>query len=187
MYDTLEHYAMNFQKTSPESEFKYSTVQKWLHGVSALIMMWLMLSGYYVAFVSQSSNIKEAVGAFNVSLGSLFIPFFFFRMYVSFGKGCLVVFKTRAFMPCMVFFVHTAIYLTTTIVLVSGVLMMSRETRIFNLVSLPPLVSDVERLELFAFVHDVACALLALLLVMHIGAVIKHQLAGQSVIKRMFS
>lgn len=178
---------MNLISTLPEREAKYSTLQKWLHGISALVMMWLMVSGYYVAFVSQSGSIKEAVGAFNVSLGSLFIPFFFFRMYVSFGKGCLVVFKTKAFMPCMVFFVHTAIYLATAIVLVSGVLMMNRETEVFNLVSLPPLVSDVALLELFTFVHDVACVLLAVLLVMHIGAVIKHQLAGQSVIKHMFS
>lgn len=85
------------------------------------------------------------------------------------------------------FFVHTAIYLATAIVLVSGVLMMNRETEVFNLVSLPPLVSDVALLELFTFVHDVACVLLAVLLVMHIGAVIKHQLAEQSVIKHMFS
>ena len=178
---------MNVKKASLKSESKYSALQKWLHGISALVMMWLMMSGYYIAFISQSVSIKEAVGAFNVSLGSLFIPFFFFRMYVSLGKGYRVVFKTKALMPCMVFLVHTAIYLATAVVLISGVLMMDRETRVFNLVSLPPLVSDVKLLELFACVHDVACILLGLLLVMHIGAVIKHQLAGQSVIKNMFS
>ncbi len=178
---------MSFEKIGPVDEVKYSTLQKWLHGVSALVMVWLMVSGYCVAYISHSASIKDSVGAFNVSLGSLFIPFFFFRMYVSFGKGCWAVFKAKAFMPCMVFFVHTAIYLATAIVLVSGVLMMSRETLVFNVVLLPPLVSDVTLREVFAAVHDRACVLLALLLSVHIAAVIKHQLAGRSVLKHMFS
>ncbi len=68
-------------------ETTYSSLQKWLHAVSMIIIVWLMMSGYYAALISQSPSLKEAIGAFNVSLGTVFTPVFFYRMYVSFGKG----------------------------------------------------------------------------------------------------
>ena len=69
---------MNLISALPEREANYSMLQKGLQGISTLVMMWLMVSGYYVAFISRSGSIKEAVGAFNVSLGSLFIPLFLY-------------------------------------------------------------------------------------------------------------
>ena len=65
--------------------------------------------------------------------------------------------------------------------------MMDRGITIFGLFSIPSLIDNAALLDGFASIHDAACLGLTLLFVLHIAAVIKHQWAGQSVIKRMFS
>ena len=166
---------------------KYSTLQKWLHAVSMIIILWLMVSGYYAALVAKSEDIKHAIGAFNVALATLFTPVFFFRMYVSFGKGSVDVVKSKEVMQYAAFFAHTMIYISTAVVMISGILMMDREISLFGLFSIPPLIADAQIIGWFSFSHNMACYCLALLLVMHVVAVIKHQLSGNPVLKGMFS
>ena len=168
-------------------ETTYSSLQKWLHAVSMIIIVWLMMSGYYAALISQSPSLKEAIGAFNVSLGAVFTPVFFYRMYVSFGKGFFQVLRSKDAMQYMVFIAHSMIYLSTAVVLISGVLMMGRDISIFGIFSIPFLVTDVQFLSLFSVIHNVACMCLGLLLLLHVAAVIKHQLCGHAVLKRMFA
>ena len=55
---------------------KYSTQQIILHWLSAIIIIWATLSGFYVAFCHPDQPVKEWIGFFNVSLTTLFIPFF---------------------------------------------------------------------------------------------------------------
>lgn len=169
------------------NETSYTTVQKWLHGISALIIVWLMSSGFYIALGPVSDTFKSAISAFNVSTGAVFIPLFLFRMYVSFGKCCSGLITSKSFVQCLAFFVHAMMYLATAIILISGVLMMDRDINIFGFFSIPSLIDNSAHLEGFASIHDVACLSLTLLFILHVAAVIKHQWVGQSVIKRMFS
>lgn len=177
---------MAINSGEPTNETFYTIVQKWLHGISALVIVWLMSSGFYVALAPVSDSFKSAVSAFNISTGTVFIPLFLFRMYVSFGKCCSGLIRSKRFTQYLAFFVHAMIYLATVIILISGVLMMDRDIPIFGFFSIPSVIDNAALLEGFASIHDVACLGLTLLLVLHIAAVIKYQWLGQSVIKRMF-
>lgn len=169
------------------SNAKYSTLQKWLHAVSMIIILWLMVSGYYAALVTKSEDVKHAIGAFNVALATLFTPVFFFRMYVSFGNGYADVVKSKDVMRFVAFLAHAMIYISTSVIMVSGILMMDREISLFGLFTFSPLLTDPHIISGFSFSHNMACYCLALLLVMHVAAVIKHQLAGNPVLKGMFT
>lgn len=166
---------------------EYSKLQKVLHALSALLIIWLLISGFYAAQISEVVRHKQFIGDFNVSLSLLLIPIFTLRFYVSFGRGFPAVLDVKNLTPWLVFFVHSLMYLTVVTVLVSGVLMMDKPISFFDVVSVPPPLSSSEMLEFFARLHTQACAVMALLLVVHVGAVIKHQLAGRAVIKRMFT
>lgn len=180
-------YLISYKEAVPVSNAKYSTLQKWLHAVSMIIILWLMASGYYAALVTKSADVKHAIGAFNVALATLFTPVFFFRMYVSFGRGYADVFKSKDVMQYAAFLAHAMIYLSTAVVMVSGILMMDRDINVFGLFSIPALIADPQILGWFSLSHNMACYCLALLLVMHVAAVIKHQLSGNPVLKGMFS
>lgn len=52
----------------------YSTSQKLLHWVSAVIIVWALLSGFFVAVFSVPASVKAWVAFFNVSLTTVYIP-----------------------------------------------------------------------------------------------------------------
>lgn len=176
---------MSADGVRPTDSVNYSITQKWLHNISVLMISWLMGSGYLVTLIDRLDPFKESIVALNASLAFLFTPLFFIGVYVSFGKSCRGAFKPRSLMSRLAFAVHTMIYLATVTVLISGFLMMRRDIIFFDCFSIPHWSNDVQMLERFASVHSWACVALALLLVLHMAAVIKHQLAGKSVIKRM--
>jgi cytochrome b561 len=63
--------------------------------------------------------------------------------------------------------------------------MMDRPINIFDWVQLAQLLSDPQWLAWFKWVHIAACAVLAGLVSLHIGAVIMHELSGRRLLKRM--
>lgn len=165
----------------------YSTLQKVLHALSALLIIWLVVSGFYVALVSEAARYKQVIGNINVSLSVLFIPVFMLRFYVSFGRGCPAVIDVKNLTPWLVFFIHTMMYLIVVTVLISGVLMMDKPISFFNVASVPQPLNTRETHEFFARIHRLASAVLALLVTVHVAAVIKHHCSGRPIIKRMFS
>ena len=84
----------------------YSRLQKGLHAISMIIIVWLMTSGYFAAYITRIPEVKEAVSAFNVALATLFAPVFVFRMCVSFGKGYADVLRSSDVMRYAAFVVH---------------------------------------------------------------------------------
>ena len=164
----------------------YSIVQKVLHGLSALTIIWLLMSGFYVGLIMKDSALKIFVGELNVSLSLLLVPLFLLRLCVSFGRGYGALTDEKKLTPWLAFFVHTIMYVLVIIVLISGVLMMERPIIFFNVVTFPQPLISVDLTDFFGRIHTPACVMLAALITLHMAAVIKHQLAGQSVIKRMF-
>lgn len=164
----------------------YSGLQKGLHAISMMIIVWLMASGYYAALITHIPEVKGAVSAFNVALATLFAPVFLFRMCVSCGKGYADVLRSRDVMRYAAFLVHNLIYITTLIVIVSGFLMMNRDIDMFGLFYIPAVITDPRLHGWFSDSHTLACYGLALLLFMHVAAVIKHHLTGRPVLKGMF-
>lgn len=165
----------------------YTVIQKVLHGVSAVLIVWLLISGFYVALVDVTAPSKQFVNELNISLSLLLTGVIVPRLFISFGRGIQAVVDSRQWMPWLAFIIHTLIYLTVITVLVTGVLMMSGPISFFNVIDFPhPLTSPVW-IARFALLHTQACAVLALLVTVHIGAVIKHQLSGRATLQRMFT
>lgn len=165
---------------------KYSMLQKLLHGLSALTIIWLLMSGFYVGLISEDFALKIFISELNVSVSLLLVPLFLLRLCVSFGRGYGYLAGERNWAPWLAFFVHTMMYVSVVIVLISGVLMMSKPINFFNIVTFPQPFDRVELTGLFGRIHTPACVILAALITLHVAAVIKHQLSGQSIIKRMF-
>lgn len=63
---------------------RYSVGQIWLHWISAVVILWTLFSGFYVAFIDVAMETKNWVGFINVSLSALYIPIFILRVYFSF-------------------------------------------------------------------------------------------------------
>jgi hypothetical protein len=80
---------------------------------------------------------------------------------------------------------HALIYLAIGVVLMTGVLMMDRSIEVFGVVQLPQPMMDPEQIGWFFTTHIWSCIVLSLLVLLHVGAVIVHELCNHQVLRRM--
>lgn len=164
--------------------FSYSPRRVLLHWLSAVILLWTLVSGFYVAYGPVSGSVQHSIGSFNVSLTTVFIPLFVWR-------ACLFVRELRALESMLawtqglVLFVHAMIYLTIGVVLFTGVLMMQTAISVFGLIQIPQPLGDPSLIEWANRVHTLSCVMLSILVAMHIGAVIWHEVSGRRILRRM--
>ncbi|WP_099529938.1 cytochrome b [Stenotrophomonas maltophilia] len=158
----------------------YSRTQVMLHWFSAAIILWATFSGFYVAFADAPAGLKQGIGFINVSLTTVLIPFFVLRL-------CLAIAGSRRHNPgeAVARIAHWALYAVTTVVLVTGVLMMERDIDVFHLVVIPAPLSEPVATAAFNATHKYACMVLAGLVALHVAAVARHHLAGNPVLGRM--
>ncbi|MGE4802339.1 cytochrome b [Yersinia hibernica] len=164
---------------------KYSCKQVVLHWVSALVIIWATVSGFYVGLFDVSPEMKSLTGFINVSLTTLLIPVFIVRVYFYFTSEKPEEINTTRFTQFIAHAVHFILYLNIAIVLVTGVLMMERDIDFFKLFIIPQPIHNVAVTALFHTIHIFSCATLAALVLLHIAAVIKHELSGKKVLRRM--
>ena len=161
---------------------KYTCAQVTLHWLSAFIILWSLSAGSYVALFNVSADLKLTITALNISLTTLFIPFFIVRIYLrlnhlrkySSGPGELLA-----------TFVHNVIYLVTGMVLLTGVLMMDRPITVFNWLTVPQLITSPQLLRGLHAAHQQSTEVLGLLVLLHLLAVVKHEVSGNRILKRM--
>ncbi|WP_214510890.1 cytochrome b [Pseudomonas brassicacearum] len=162
----------------------YSRRRVLLHWVSAAIILWALVSGFYVAFNPVSASTQQWVGSLNVSLTTLFIPFFVWRAWLFVcelePRGAALSLDQRLSLA-----VHGLIYLVIGVVLVTGVLMMKRAISVFGLVRLPQPLADPVLIELANTLHTLSCAGLSVLVALHLCAVLWHEFSGRRVVRRM--
>jgi cytochrome b561 len=163
----------------------YSRQRVWLHWLSAAVIMWTLVSGFYVASVPVSPWIKQSVAFLNVSLTTVFIPFFVWRLFFFVSHARHLSVKPLSRVDSLVLFAHTLIYLNVSIVLVTGMLMMDRPIDVFGIFEIAQLLSNPELIALFFAIHVWACVALSLLVALHVGAVILHEACGHRVLRRM--
>lgn len=163
----------------------YSTQRVWLHWLSAAVIVWTLISGFYVAAVDVTPQVAQWVAFLNVSLTTVYLPFFVWRLIIFVAHAQHTSVRTLGFLEKLALFAHTLIYLVISLVLVSGVLMMDRPIDVFGLLEIAQPLSDPELISWFLTLHVWACIFLALLIVLHIGAVIVHELCGHRVLRRM--
>ncbi|MEX7643183.1 hypothetical protein, partial [Stenotrophomonas maltophilia] len=88
-----------------------------LHWVSALVIIWVLLSGFYVAHLSVTPTTFHLVAFVNVAMTTLFIPIFLLRWLLRrtlFKPGSL---EGAARGERIAHLVHEGLYWTTAIVL----------------------------------------------------------------------
>ncbi|WP_153301462.1 cytochrome b [Endozoicomonas arenosclerae] len=164
---------------------QYSSLARWLHWLSAGVILWASITGFYVALVSENPTMNQWIGFINVSLTTLFIPFFILRCFHTLLSKKPDTPNLSRLNQKIAHGMHQLIYLATAAVLVSGVMMMEREISIFGLVEIPHLLAEGELTTLFARAHKYSCVVLASLISLHIVAVIKHEISGIRIIRKM--
>lgn len=156
-----------------------------LHWLSAAVILWTLLSGFLVAGFEVFAHFKEPVAFFNVSLTTVFIPFYVWRVFLFITHTRFSGINARPLLDVLALAAHTMIYILVGAVLLTGVLMMDRGINVFWLLEIPQPVSDPQQLALFVTVHTWLCVVLSLLLVGHIGAVIVHEACKHPVLRKM--
>lgn len=164
---------------------KYCWQQILLHWISATVIIWVLVSGFYVAYLEVTQDTHHLIAFINVAMTTLFIPVFLLRWLLRLTKR-----KPRSLHDDpqgrrLAHVVHEGLYWITAIVLLSGVLMMDRDIDVFGWFSIAPLVSDPFWHRVWFKVHIASCLLLALGVSMHIAAVVLHELSGRRVLRRM--
>ncbi len=156
-----------------------------LHWLSAAVILWALGSGFLVAFVEVSAGTEARISALNVSLTALLTPLFALRMLMAWRHRHLRI-HAPGLMGKLARYAHLSLYIVTTLVLASGILMMDRDIQIFGLLRIPAPVTAPLVLETIHGVHRYACVVLAGLVALHVGAVVLHQWRRTPVLQRMW-
>lgn len=155
------------------TDYRYSGLRRSLHWLSALVIIWALISGTCLAFFPLTADVQQWLGRFNVALTLLFIPFFLLRSVLAVRQQRLAATG------------HGLIYVVVLAVLFSGVFMLERPAPVFGLTELMPPLRTGAATAFFAALHHYSCALLALLVLGHIAAVIVHQRRGIRLLQKM--
>ncbi|MDR7345062.1 cytochrome b561 [Pantoea alhagi] len=166
-------------------EVKYKKSQVILHWISAVVIIWGTLSGFYVALFDAAAQHKEWVSFLNVSLTTLFIPVFILRIGCALRYGKPKCSPLTDWQERIAKKAHLLIYCNITLVMITGVLMMERDINVFNMISFAQPLQDPLLTHFFNQAHKISCATLGVLIVGHILAVIKHHRKGHNLLNRM--
>ena len=166
---------------------KYDRVSRALHWLSAFVIIWAAFSGIYIASMSVNEHWRQVIGEFNVSLTTVFIPFFIWRVTNILCKKAPPYGSMLSDNQVLVAKIaHLFMYVLITIVLVTGVLMMPHEFSVFGVFKVPQLIHNEIALDKFKHVHFISSQMLAAAVLLHVLAVAKHEFNGNSVLRRMF-
>ncbi|WCM51785.1 cytochrome b/b6 domain-containing protein [Pseudomonas sp. WJP1] len=163
----------------------YSRQRVLLHWISAAVILWALASGFYVAGMDVSSQVKHLVAFINVSLTTAFIPVFVWRLFIFVYHTLHVSVVGFSTLERLVLLAHSLIYLTVSVVLVTGVLMMDRPINVFEVVKIPQPLINPGLIASFTAIHVWACVVLSVLIALHVGAVIVHEVSGRRILRRM--
>jgi cytochrome b561 len=167
-------------------KYKYAWQQVILHWISAIIIIWATITGFYVALFDVTPQFKNWVGFFNVSLTAVFIPFFLLRVWYLFQIGKPQKNQPETLATHAAEIAHLLLYINITIVLVTGVLMMERDINVFHLFHIPQPIHNPTLTQLFNVAHIISCTTLMGLVLLHILAVIKHEFCGNRILRNMW-
>lgn len=165
---------------------KFGITARVLHWLSALVILWATATGLYIAFFELDEKIRQWILDFNVSVTFVFIPLFILRILYRTQNGVPSYHNILSETEVRIAkYGHQVLYVLVSMVLVTGVLMMEHDIHVFNLGTIPHLINDEKTLELFSLIHNYSSRILAVFVLLHILAAIKHELNGKRIIKRM--
>ena len=165
---------------------RYSATSRLLHWLSALVILWATISGFLSISPLLSESTKALIAGFNVSVTLVFIPFFIWRILHRVtnpppAMPSLLNDKQRKAAKAA----HIGLYSLVSVVLISGTLMMESSFSFFGLFDVPCLISHEPTNHCFAWIHSWSTRLLAVLILLHLFALIKHHKNGIKLLGRM--
>jgi cytochrome b561 len=164
---------------------RYDRLSRFLHWVSAAVIIWASLSGFYLATLEPAAALGAWLSWFNVSLTTAFTPVFVMRIIHAIRTSKPASLNVPRWQQRLAHLVHALLYAMTSVVLASGVLMMNHDISVFGLVTLPKPIADPDWNLYFYTMHRQSCAALFLLVLLHVAAVVRHMRAGRPVLARM--
>lgn len=164
---------------------RYSGISRLLHWVSAAVILWATISGIYMAACAGPA-VKQLISYINVSVTSLLTPLFAARVIYALCSRKPKPLDVSRSEQHAARIGHFLLYTLTSVVLVSGILMMEQDIRIFDWMTVPRPLHDPAMNGVFARTHRASSSLLAIMIAGHVAAVVRHQARGRQVLKRMF-
>ncbi len=165
---------------------RYSATSRFLHWFSALVILWATISGFLAITQLVSESTKQLIAGFNISLTLIFIPLFFWRIHYRLKNPAPVLPSSmNANQKKAAKAAHIGLYSMVSVVLISGVLMMENSFSFFGWIDIPCLISHEPTNHCFAWIHSWSTRLLAVLILLHLFALIKHHRNGIRLLWRM--
>ena len=165
---------------------KYSFTTRSLHWISAIVILWATTSGFYILFSNAGEHIKDSIAALNISITTVFIPIFLFRILnYLFSKKPSHPRSIPMLEIRLAKVTHGLIYLLVSIVLISGVLMMDNPISVFNFFQFPQPLNNPELILYFNLLHNYSTKILSIFIIFHFIALLKHELKGRKILQRM--
>ncbi len=165
---------------------RYDSVARFFHWTFAAWIIYASITGYSLTRMADGP-VHDSLSQLNMSIGTVLIVLFPLRVgwkLVRIAPPALPDVSVEQQLLARI--VHVVIYVTIFAVLASGFLMVPNGYPLFGLVEIhTPFQKGPLTDELFA-VHRASCALLVGLVILHVAAVIKHQLISRNdVLRRM--
>lgn len=165
---------------------RYDLFSRILHWVLAIGIIYATIVGYGLHFIS-NPQVFRFFSELNMSLATVMTVLMvvrfiwrFFRPSVPYGN------HISGHKKGLVILLHEIFYLIIFAVLISGFLMLEHGYSLFGLIQIPQPLNNLEVNRFFFTVHRYSCITLGLMLLMHISAVIKHQLIDKTpILSRM--
>jgi cytochrome b561 len=164
---------------------KYSRTARIFHWISAAVIIWATLTGFFLATLAANSELRAFLSWFNVSLTTTFMPIFVLRMAYAAKSRKPALLDVPRTQQIAAKAAHILLYAVTGTVLASGLLMMQHDISLFGLASLPNPIGNTYWNNLYYGVHRYACMALFLLVLLHVAAVFRHHRAGRNILGRM--
>ncbi|AQS39862.1 cytochrome B561 [Shewanella psychrophila] len=160
----------------------FDLLTRFFHWVVALTIIYNTIAGYTMFLLEDAyPNVYHFIGDINVSLARVVAIIFIFRWIWSHFRyeptsNCDLPLLQQKIAKL----VHSILYLNMLIVYLSGFLMLESSFKIFWLLELQNPVKTPEINHLFFMVHRYSCICLALFVLVHIAAALKHHLVEKN-------
>jgi cytochrome b561 len=181
---TSIHYLLYLSRPTVQSN-RYPFIWRLLHWLSAIIILWAIFSGFFILLAHPDKDVIHKIANFNVAITLLFIPVFIVRIFVVYYFSKPTTDTLARHQQTLANLAHAFIYLVLSVVLISGVLMMENTMSVFGWFEISAILDKGASTQFFFILHRAANTLLTLLLFVHIAAVIKHQLNGVPILRKM--
>ncbi|WP_084185917.1 cytochrome b [Vibrio pacinii] len=160
---------------APELTEQHRSLTKWLHWSMAVIILYATFAGYGMLLVMDRPVLFHVLSNLNISLATLATILFFVRWVWKF-------FRVEPELPNTISdtqksfakLAHGVMYFAMFVVFISGYLMLKHSYQFFWVIEIPNLIDNVAVNEFFFVVHRASCLTLAILVVVHILAALKH-------------